>query len=110
MALQQTQTPAEEAALRAAGLAIRLAGWVKRIARRFGLESTLRPRGRPRKDTYNGSSHLFASTFSPPDTLLTPFRLKPGNVVWLDFLRQACFLCKSKESWSLSKQKAMTRC
>jgi hypothetical protein len=29
--------------------------WVERMARRFGVESTLRPRGRPKKEAENGS-------------------------------------------------------
>ena len=50
--VDQPQTPAEEEALR---LAIRRsrpygrAGWVTRTAARLGLESSLRPRGRPRR-------------------------------------------------------------
>jgi putative transposase len=53
VALQQTKMPAEEALRRGAPLGS--AGWVERMARRFGLHTTLRPRGRPKKETENGS-------------------------------------------------------
>ena len=56
--VQQAQTPAEEEALRRCvqrGAPFGSAGWVERMARRFGVESTLRPRGRPKKERENGS-------------------------------------------------------
>ena len=56
--VQKAQTPAEEEALRRCvqrGAPFGSAGWVERMARRFGLQTTLRPRGRPKKETENGS-------------------------------------------------------
>ena len=56
--VQQAQTPAEEEALRRCvqrGAPFGSAGWVERMARRYGLHTTLRPRGRPKKETENGS-------------------------------------------------------
>ena len=49
---------AEEEALRRCvqrGAPFGSAGWVERMARRYGLHTTLRPRGRPKKETDNGS-------------------------------------------------------
>jgi putative transposase len=56
--VQQPQTEQEEAALRRCvnrGSPFGSEAWVDRTVRRLGLEITLRPRGRPRKQTEKGS-------------------------------------------------------
>lgn len=56
--LQQPQSEAELAALRrsvARGSPFGNSAWIGRIAKKLDLETTLRPRGRPRKSENNGS-------------------------------------------------------
>lgn len=56
--LQQPQSEAELAALRrsvARGSPFGNSAWIERIAKKLDLETTLRPRGRPRKSENNGS-------------------------------------------------------
>ena len=54
--VNQAQTKSEVEALRRSvvrGTPFGSQGWMQRTARRLGLESTLRPRGRPRKKRQN---------------------------------------------------------
>jgi putative transposase len=56
--LQQAQTAAEEEALRRSvqrGQPFGSATWVRKTVQAFGLETTLRPRGRPKKEPEKGS-------------------------------------------------------
>ncbi len=58
--VNQPQTEAEIAAIRGAirrGSPLGSQSWIESTARRLGLESTLRPRGRPRQNESRGQAH-----------------------------------------------------
>jgi hypothetical protein len=66
------------------------AAWMQRTAKRLGLESTLRPRGRPRKAPEDGKlGHSIQGQQSPRN-------LSCGKQIALDFLVSSIILCRAK--------------